>query len=154
MEPLLSNIFWHDVKMCLSLRSTETEQQTVGYCICVISYLFVTHPAITVPLHLRHAAPVLLRTPCPSLDGSMVSTSPSPSVTLPTSPVFLHTSLCLFSPSGWNLLSAIGPAEWSLVQEKASTTAWCSPMSRESASTVLKAKRVCVNGSCLRGLVY
>lgn len=133
-EPSLSNVFWYYIKTCPSLWCIENEQ-TVGYCICVIIYLFITYPAISVPLHLRHAAPVLLKTPCPFLDANMFSTSLSPSVTLPTSPVFHHTSLCLFSPSQWWLDETC-----CLLQEKASTTAWCSLMSRHSAYTVLKSK--------------
>lgn len=108
-----------------------------GYSICVIIYMLVTHPAISVPLHLRHAALVLLMTPCPSLGSNMVSTSLSPSVSLCHTPYLLclpsHITLSLFSirmMAGWNLLPALGPAEWSLIQEKASTTAWCSLMTR------------------------
>lgn len=67
-----------------------------------------------------------------------------------------HITLSLLSiwmMAGWNLLSAIGPAEWSLIQEKASTTAWCSLMSRDWRLPSWK-PNMRVNGSCLRGLVF
>lgn len=63
MEPSRYNIFRHVIKTCPYLWCTNNESQTVGSCICVIIELFVTHPAISVPLHLRHAAPVRLMTP-------------------------------------------------------------------------------------------
>lgn len=61
-------------------------------------YLFVnTHPAISVPLHLRHPSPVLLLTPCSSLDSNMVSNSVSlcHCPCLPCLPS--HTTLSLLS---------------------------------------------------------
>lgn len=64
-----------------------------------------------------------------------------------------HITLSLLSirlMAGWNLLSALGPAGWSLIQKKASTTAWCSLMTRESAYTVLKAEHVCEYGMSKR----